>query len=349
MTCNNQVMDALLAVLVVLVVAIAGWNGVASRRRRLEAETQVAIRDRELAQLIEATDEGFLSFDATGAITSWSARSEQLFGWNAAEVLGEGVTNTLIPVAHRQAYESGLAHYRVGSDSAIVGKRVVTTTLHRDGHEIPVEMIIWARGEDGFNAFVRELPARDNTSDEGPPNGAGTMIPLIDSLTSLGNRNLLEKDLNVYEGQVARYGLRSCVALIDIDDFRKFNDRYGRAAGDEAIVAVAERLANRSRSGDSVYRVGGDEFICLLPEQSLETGAIAVERMRRNIEELAIPHEDSSSGFLSVSAGLALLDAEHLKAASELLKDAETALFYARNPDADSIEGGENSDSTPSS
>ena len=342
-------MDALLAVLVVLVVAIAVWYGVASRRRRLEAEAQVAIRDRELAQLIEATDEGFLSFDATGAITSWSAHSEQLFGWNAADVLGEGMTDTLIPVLHRQGYENGLANYRAGSDSAIVGKRVETAALHRDGHEFPVEMIIWAREKDGFNAFVRELPVMDNTSGEpAPRDGARTMIPLTDPLTSLGNRNLLERDLTVYEGQVARYGLRSCVALIDIDDFRKFNDRYGHAAGDQAIVAVAERLANRSRSGDSVYRVGGDEFICLLPEQSLETGALAVDRMRRNIEELAIPHEDSLSGVLTVSAGLALLDAEHLKAASELLKDAETALYYARNPDANSIEGEENSDSTPS-
>ena len=164
----------------------------------------------------------------------------------------------------------------------------------------------------------------------------------------MGNRKLLEKDLAVYEGQVARYGLRSCVALIDIDEFKSFNVRYGREAGDNVIVAIAERLASSSRSGDSVYRVGGDEFICLLPEQSLETGALAVSRMRRNIEELAIPHEGTPSGFLTVSAGLALLDAEHLKAAAELLKDAEAALYHARNPDSDSIEGVDNHDSTPS-
>ncbi len=108
-------------------------------------------------------------------------------------------------------------------------------------------------------------------------------------MTSLGTRQLLEKDLATYEGQVARYGLRSCIALIDIDDFKRFNERYGRDWGDAVIVAIADRLASRSRSGDSVYRVGGDEFICLLPEQSLETGAIAVDRMRRSIDELAIP------------------------------------------------------------
>ena len=174
------------------------------------------------------------------------------------------------------------------------------------------------------------------------------MIPLTDPLTSLGNQRLLEKDLAVYEGQVARYGMRSCVALIGIDDFKKFNDRYGRAAGDQAIVKVAERLANRSRLGDSVYRVGGDEFICLLPEQSLESGALAMDRMRRSIEELAIPHEDSSSGFLTVSAGLTVLDAENLKSASELLKDAQAALSRTRNADTNQIEGVDNDDSSPS-
>ena len=106
-------------------------------------------------------------------------------------------------------------------------------------------------------------------------------------------------------------------------------------------------MASTSSSADAVYRVGGDEFICLLPEQSLETGALAVNRMRRNIEQMAIPHEGSPSGILTVSAGLALLDAEHLKAAAELLKDAEAALYHARNPDTDSIEGDDRRDSTP--
>jgi diguanylate cyclase (GGDEF)-like protein len=159
------------------------------------------------------------------------------------------------------------------------------------------------------------------------------VIPLTDPLTSLGNLRLLEKDLAVYEGQVVRYGMRSCVALIDINDFQKFNDRYGQEEGDKAIVAIAERLANRSRLGDSVYRVGGDEFICLLPEQSLESGALAVNRMRQSIEELAIPHEDSPSGVLTVSAGLTVLDAENLKSASDLLKDAQAALSRTKKSD----------------
>jgi two-component system chemotaxis response regulator CheY len=155
-------------------------------------------------------------------------------------------------------------------------------------------------------------------------------ISFTDPLTSLGTLQLLEKDLAVYEGQVARYGLKSCLALIDIDNFKEFNERHGHDTGNAVIVTIAQRLASRSRSGDSVYRIGGDEFICLLPEQTLDTGAIAVERMKRSIEELAIPFDGSPTGYVTVSAGLALLDAQHLKTWPELLKDAEAALAQAR-------------------
>jgi diguanylate cyclase (GGDEF)-like protein/PAS domain S-box-containing protein len=318
------------------IVAIAGdWREVTPRRPR-DDEDGGATREREIDQIIAASSEAFLSFDRGGAITSWSANAERLFGWGADDVVSKQMTQTLIPVLHRQAYENGLTNWRVGNESAIVGQRVETTVLHSDGHEITVEMMIWARDDGGFNAFLHRVAgARDG---DVAPEGRSTTA-LTDPLTSLGNRQLLEKDLAVYEGQVARYGLRSCIALIDIDEFKRFNARYGREKGDEVIVAIAERLASRSRSGDSVYRVGGDEFICLLPEQTLETGAIAVDRMCRSIAELAIPDEDSPTGLLTVSTGLALLDAEHLKATAELMKDAEAALYHARNPDADIKEG----------
>ena len=155
-------------------------------------------------------------------------------------------------------------------------------------------------------------------------------ISFTDPLTSPGTLQLLEKDLATYEGQVARYGLKSCIALIDIDNFKDFNERHGHDTGNAVIVTIAQRLASRSRSGDSVYRIGGDEFICLLPEQTLDTGAIAVERMKRSIDELAIPFDGSMTGFVTVSAGIALLDAQHLKTWPELLKDAEAALAQAR-------------------
>jgi len=153
-------------------------------------------------------------------------------------------------------------------------------------------MIIWTRdGGGSTRSYVKFPPSFPG--DDGPAGGRAT-IPLTDPLTSLGNRQLLEKDLAVYEGQVTRYGLRSCIALIDIDEFKEFNDRYGR----EKATKSSSPLPSDSRvalAPETRLPRGRDEFICLLPEQTLETGAIAVDRMRRNIEELAIPNEDSPS------------------------------------------------------
>jgi diguanylate cyclase (GGDEF)-like protein len=196
---------------------------------------------------------------------------------------------------------------------------------------LDAEALVAARDRE----IAQLLESAGDTSDhvEAHLEGQPAAISFTDPLTSLGTLQLLEKDLAVYEGQVARYGLKSCIALIDIDNFKEFNQRHGRDTGNAVIVTIAQRLASRSRSGDSVYRIGGDEFICLLPEQTLDTGAIAVERMRRSVEELAIPFDGSPTGYVTVSAGIALLDAQHLKTWPELLKDAETALAQAKERD----------------
>lgn len=182
---------------------------------------------------------------------------------------------------------------------------------------------------EGMVQTARLLDSSSDTSGEVPAASPATN-PLIDTLTNLGTRQLLERDLAVYGGQVARYGLHVCIALIDINDFNRFNDLYGQARGNDILATVAERINSRSRSGDSIYRMGGDEFICVLPEQTLETGARVVERMKRSIEELAIPFDGAPGGIVSVSTGLAILDAEHLKPSDEILKEAEAALLQSR-------------------
>jgi diguanylate cyclase (GGDEF)-like protein len=109
-----------------------------------------------------------------------------------------------------------------------------------------------------------------------------------------------------------------------------YNDGYGHLAGDEAIMAVANQLKQQARAGDAVYRYGGDEFICLFPQQSLETGGIAVERMRLGVEKLAIAHTGSPLGQLTISAGLALVSADQGRSASELVNEADAALYRAK-------------------
>ncbi|HXQ44095.1 MAG TPA: diguanylate cyclase [Acidimicrobiales bacterium] len=157
-----------------------------------------------------------------------------------------------------------------------------------------------------------------------------TAIARRDPLTGLGNRRALEEDLDLLEARVSRYGHRYCMALMDVDHFKSYNDTYGHQAGDDILVAVTAELSDHTRGGDALYRYGGDEFLCIFPEQTLSSGGLAVERMRLGLERLAIPHTENSLGVLTVSAGLAVLDPGRTKPVSDVLKEADEALYRAK-------------------
>jgi diguanylate cyclase (GGDEF)-like protein len=153
-----------------------------------------------------------------------------------------------------------------------------------------------------------------------------------DAPTGLANRLRLAEDFEILRGRVARYGHAYCFALFDIDDFKGFNDSSGHAAGDSALRAVAKALKEGIRTGDAVYRYGGEEFLVLLPEQSVETATLAAERLRAAVEALAIPHP--AGGVVTISAGVAGLG-DKVSGPDELFELADRALYRAK-------EGGRN-------
>jgi diguanylate cyclase (GGDEF)-like protein len=157
-----------------------------------------------------------------------------------------------------------------------------------------------------------------------------TDIARKDQLTGLGNRRAMQEDLDLLEGRVTRYGHSYCMGLLDVDYFKSYNDVYGHQAGDRVLQAVAAQLKEEARGGDALYRYGGEEFLCIFPEQSLASGTLAVERMRMGLEQLAIPHEANRLGILTLSAGLAMLDPANAKSASDVLKQADEALYRAK-------------------
>jgi PAS domain S-box-containing protein len=159
----NRLRETVLGITLLLVlVLLAGIRFFAvSDRRRRHFEMQVQSKDRELARIIESSDEAFLSIDGAGAITAWNAQAERLFGWLSAEVVGHDLTTTLLPPSTREPYRDDLAAYRSGVDSRVVGKRLEIAALHRDGHEIPVEMSVWAHDDGGgFSAFIHDITDR---------------------------------------------------------------------------------------------------------------------------------------------------------------------------------------------
>jgi two-component system cell cycle response regulator len=169
-----------------------------------------------------------------------------------------------------------------------------------------------------------------------------------DNLTHLGNRLLLREDLATASGRVERYGHRYCALLCDVDSFKAYNDHYGHLAGDKVLKKVAGVIAKNLRSGDTAYRYDGEEFLALLPEQTLEQAKVVAERLRRSVENLAIPHQFAKpAGIVTISIGLSALPPGEPKSLETLLKEADDALYRAKEAGKNRVATYEETDEGP--
>ena len=122
-----------------------------------------------LTSILDAAVDAVITIDADGAVLTWSAQAERMFGWSASEVVGRILATTIIPERYRQQHERGLARMRAGGKPAILNQRIEITALHRDGHELPVELTVTRvplRDTWLFSAFVRDLTEQKRSAEE---------------------------------------------------------------------------------------------------------------------------------------------------------------------------------------
>jgi diguanylate cyclase (GGDEF)-like protein len=129
----------------------------------------------------------------------------------------------------------------------------------------------------------------------------------IDPLTHLPNRRLFEQTLHNEWKRAKRDGTSLSLLMIDIDNFKKYNDHYGHGAGDVCLQQVASAMEScRTRASDMVARIGGEEFIAILPNTDINGAGIAGERLRQAVATLEIPHMHSTVvPIISISIGCA--------------------------------------------
>ncbi|MDX9993829.1 MAG: EAL domain-containing protein [Rhodocyclaceae bacterium] len=155
-----------------------------------------------------------------------------------------------------------------------------------------------------------------------------THMALHDALTDLPNRILLDDRIKIATRMASRSEKYVAVCFIDLDHFKKINDSLGHKAGDRLLVAFARRLREQLRSGDTLARWGGDEFVLLLPEL---TDLEAAREVARKVDEaLKQPVElDDSDYLVTFSMGVALYPDDALDVEG-LLSHADRAMFYAK-------------------
>jgi len=153
-------------------------------------------------------------------------------------------------------------------------------------------------------------------------------LAITDSLTSLYNRRHLFELADREFQRARRYRLPLAVMMVDIDEFKRVNDTYGHAIGDQVLQRVAECCRKELRGVDVIGRYGGDEFVALLPETGLSAACQVAERLRKTIAERVL---DTKAGrvTITVSLGIAVLDDDHLTPET-LLDHADQSLYRAK-------------------
>jgi len=164
-------------------------------------------------------------------------------------------------------------------------------------------------------------------------------LSYVDPLTAVPNRRRFDELLEVEWKRSIRTRLPLAIVMIDVDNFKLFNDDLGHPAGDECLRRIASTLADAlPRAGDTVTRYGGEEFAAILPATDLDGGRRVAESFRRAVQAAAIPHPAiGAGGRITVSCGVAAAVPGLRDSAGDLVAEADRALYRAKREGKDRV------------
>jgi diguanylate cyclase (GGDEF)-like protein/PAS domain S-box-containing protein len=306
------------------------------------AAPNVPLRD-VIEAFLEQASEGVVVTDRDERIAMMNRRAEELFGYERQELVGKPV-RILVPGGLPRP--DGIPGWETEMD--LPGR-------HKDGSELPVHVEVGypdAGGVLAATAFVRRAEPRppvDATTngpagvraEDGTPAGEAPAetSDMIDPLTGLPGRMLFMDRLSVALARSGRKSSQVAVFLLDLDGFRLVNDSYGRTTGDRVLMAVAERVFGALRPGDTVARIGEDEFAILCDDIARAEGAATIaERVHASVGA-PYPFEGEE---VAITAGLGFAVGTGRDHSPEFLfRRAETALHRAKARGAGTLEAAE--------
>lgn len=284
---------------------------------RVEAQAAVRLRDERYRAVVEASPEPILIHQDDTVVHANPALARLMGATDRYELLGTDVATML----HAELRDQAPAGPEVLRRPATTVDRTLTrldgTTVAVEATSIPT---IW----DGFTAT--QIIIRDVTEQR---QADLTLVHLAthDALTGLPNRSLLDDRLQHAAARAARTQRPFALLFLDLDRFKVVNDTLGHQVGDELLSDVAQRLVDAVRPGDTVARIGGDEFAIVIEDLLVsDTVDLVVERVLSSFE---VPFEVAGREF-RVGASVGVLVTQDGGDVRGLLRDADTAMYTAK-------------------
>jgi diguanylate cyclase (GGDEF)-like protein len=279
-----------------------------------------------------AAGEAFLIVGADGLV----ARANP-----AAERLADAAPGTLAgrPLADLLVHGDDLAA-RIAAAAREAGPMQREGRLRRAaGHALPVDLSAFPLG-DGARVGLIMADRSERRRIEIAQRQAMRHLHLLaetDALTGLPNRRATIDALDRLAATVRRHRRDAHVAILDLDHFKAINDTWGHAVGDDVLLGLATRCAANLRGGDLIGRIGGEEFLVLMPETDRRSALEAMERLRRIVAASPIQRDGASPAVpVRISIGVAPIPSTE-GGAHHALKQADAALYAAKEAGRDRV------------
>ncbi len=302
------------------------------------------LRER-LKATVETAKNAIVTMDKEGKIEDANPAALEIFSCKKQDLL-EKNADVILP----DTFEILKEYKKTGGDSLIEGRRE-ETAFRCVGEKFPVDVGISEFETDTGLKFVAiitdrtgEVEYREKIENLNKKleekNRYLENLAVVDSLTDLPNRRRFEEKLKDEWEHCLRDKKEISIIMMDLDNFKKYNDFYGHPAGDSCLKKVASVMDDViKRSIDTVARYGGEEFAAILPETGLKGAEKLGEEIRRRIEEKGVEHEKSEvSDVITISVGAASMVPRPEMGAWLLVEKADQALYRAKENGRNSVE-----------
>jgi diguanylate cyclase (GGDEF)-like protein/PAS domain S-box-containing protein len=306
--------------------------------KKVEPKNELSQKDSEIRyrRLFEAAQDGILILDAeTGMITDVNPFLINMLGYSREEFIQKRLWEV---GAFKDVKASKAAFRALQEDKYIRYQDLPLRT--KDGRLIQVEFVsnvYLAGGEKVIQCNIRDITERKQAQDALLESEKLLREQSVrDHLTGLFNRRYMEETLDRELLRAARKQFSLGIIMLDVDDLKRFNDTYGHAAGDAILRELGDLLLKHVRGEDIPSRYGGDEFIIVLPDASLDVTRERAELLRQNAHHLDIQFEGQTLEAVTLSIGVAVFPEDGSSSAA-ILKAVDDALYRAKREGRDRV------------
>lgn len=296
---------------------------ITQRREAQEAFKALAQRQE---RILEAAGEGIFGVDHQGLVNFVNPAAARMLGWERDSIVGQD--------SHRLFHHTRQDGSHFPAEECLVLQALRTGEEQRSSDEW-----FWRRDGSGFAVELVASPLLEGSTATGcvvvfqditerkRSERLLQEISSTDALTGVANRRHFLQRLEQELSRLTRHGGAASLVMFDADRFKKINDTWGHAAGDEVLLGLSAACLKRLRGSDMLGRLGGEEFAVLLPETDGRGGLLFAERLRQAVEALEIPYRGNT---LRLTVSLGVTDIRPGESPESILERADRAMYRAK-------------------